>query len=442
MKFVLVGEREYTQYFTCLRRNSKNQLVGNLNCSKKRKNLSIRKWTNVDKKQKFQAKKKYTNYKNQNKKNKNRGQQKKLVPSEKTIIQNQKMIPNRKIAQSKVIPEVPSQITNPMSLTNDQDLSNQNIPPSRNRTASGEALVKEKINELFKNEKYITSYSKYLKQLFDKLEVPSKFKRKLKKFPRRKTRVNGPFNTYQMDLVEYQSLKHYNNGYKYILTIIDCFSRYGFAYPLKSKDANNTAKQILVFLESLETVPRFIYSDAGKEFENSKVQAIFKSRGILHFVLKNGPKASIVERFNKTLKSSIEMYFSENNTKRWYGKTIDFIVDNYNELKSRSIGMAPVEVNRKNYMKVYKKLYPKSSSKRLCRLKKGDIVRIALKSDLFKKGYKQQFSDELYTILKSISSGNVCYYIIKNKQGEKIKKYYQELSLVGHVNNNNTIGNK
>ena len=68
MKFVLVGEREYTQYFTCLRRNSKNQLVGNLNGSKKRKNLSIRKWTNVDKKQKFQAKKKYTNYKNQNKK--------------------------------------------------------------------------------------------------------------------------------------------------------------------------------------------------------------------------------------------------------------------------------------------------------------------------------------------------------------------------------------
>ena len=376
--------------------------------------------------------------KNKKQKNKNRVQRKTQIPLlKKPIIQNQEQIQNPSITQSKVS-KVPSLMTSPTILENDQNQRHQNSPPSQNRTASGEALVKEKINELFKNEKYITAYSKYLKQLFDKLEVPSKYKRKLKKFPRRKTRVHGPFNTYQMDLIEYRNLKHHNNGYKYILTIIDCFSRYGFAYPLKSKDASNTAEQILVFLESLQTVPRFIYSDAGKEFENSKVQSIFKSRGILHFVLKYGPKASIVERFNKTIKTSIEMYFSENNTKRWYGEPIKFIVDNYNKRKSRSIGMAPVEVNLENYMEVYKKLYPQISTKRLCKLKKGDIVRIALKSDLFKKGYKQQFSDELYTILKRISTGNVCYYIIRNKLGEKVKKYYQELSLVGHVNNNNT----
>ena len=176
-----------------------------------------------------------------------------------------------------------------------------------------ETEVKAKIKELFANKKYYTSYSKYLKQLFDKLDVPSKFKRRLKKFPRRKTIVHGPFNTYQMDLIEYRNLKYSNNGCKYILTIIDCFTRFGFAYPLKSKTAENTADQILKFLESLNNVPRFIYSDAGKEFENSKVQSIFKARGILHFILKNGPKASIVERFNKTIKSSlgkfINLYF-------------------------------------------------------------------------------------------------------------------------------------
>ena len=375
-----------------------------------------------------------------NRKNKNKS----LVQSTKTIsstgnpmTQRQEVIQNPKL---KVPQKVPNQTPKPKNQGISQVRDNQRPVPNPRTTE--QVLVEEKIKELFKNKKYITSYSKYLKQLFDKLEVPSKYKRKLKKFPRRKTRVHGPFNTYQMDLVEYRDLKHHNNGHKYILTIIDCFSRYGFAYPLKSKDANSTADQILVFLESLETVPRFIYSDAGKEFENSKVQDIFKSRGILHFVLKHGPKASIVERFNKTIKSSIEMYFSENNTKRWYGEPIKFIVSNYNKRKSRSIGMAPVEVNLSNYRKVYKKLYPDISTKRLCKLKKGDIVRIALKSDLFKKGYKQQFSDELYTIIKSISSGNVCYYHIKNKRGETVKKYYQELSLVGHVNNNNTIGNK
>ena len=136
------------------------------------------------------------------------------------------------------------------------------------------------------------------------------------------------------------------------------------------------------------------------------------------------------------------MYFSENNTKRWYGEALNFIVENYNKRKSRSIGMAPVQVNLGNFREVYKKLYPTYPTKQLCKLKKGDIVRTALKSDLFKKGYKQQFSDELYTILKSIRTGNVCYYLIKNKLGETTKKYYQELSLVGHGNNNNTSRNK
>ena len=79
--------------------------------------------------------------------------------------------------------------------------------------------MKAKLSELFRNKKYITAYSKYLKQLFDKLDVPSKFKKRLKKFPRRKTRVHGPFNTYQMDLVEYRDLKESNHGYKYILRI-------------------------------------------------------------------------------------------------------------------------------------------------------------------------------------------------------------------------------
>ena len=136
------------------------------------------------------------------------------------------------------------------------------------------------------------------------------------------------------------------------------------------------------------------------------------------------------------------MYFSENNTKRWLGKPLEFIVENYNQRVSRSIGIAPVDVTLGNYMKVYKKLYPRYNTKKLCKLKKGDIVRVALKSDLFKKGYKQQFSDELYTVSKSILSGKVCYYIIQNNAGHTFKKYYQELSLVGHVNNNHTIRNK
>ena len=54
-------------------------------------------------------------------------------------------------------------------------------------------------------------------------------------FTRRKTIVQGIDHQWQLDLVDLQSLKGQNNGNKYLLTIIDVFSRHAWAVPLKSK---------------------------------------------------------------------------------------------------------------------------------------------------------------------------------------------------------------
>ena len=44
------------------------------------------------------------------------------------------------------------------------------------------------------------------------------------------------------DIVDMQSLEKFNDGYKYILTVIDIFSRYAWAIPLKTKTAKETSK--------------------------------------------------------------------------------------------------------------------------------------------------------------------------------------------------------
>ena len=56
-----------------------------------------------------------------------------------------------------------------------------------------------------------------------------------RKFLKRKVIATNINDIYQMDLVDMQKFAEFNDGVKYILTAIDCFSRYAFAIPLKSK---------------------------------------------------------------------------------------------------------------------------------------------------------------------------------------------------------------
>ena len=69
-----------------------------------------------------------------------------------------------------------------------------------------------------------------------------------------------------MDLKEYGKE---NNGYKYVLVVINCFSKYVWAYPIKSK----TSKEVAQALEKTFHIQRPINlcTDMGGEFTGKEV---------------------------------------------------------------------------------------------------------------------------------------------------------------------------
>ena len=67
-------------------------------------------------------------------------------------------------------------------------------------------------------------------------------------------------------------------------------------------------------------------------------------------------KASIVERFNRTLKSRLYRYFTAANTTQ-YLDILPSLVQRYNEDVHRSIGMVPKDVTVKNEAEVWQRLY-------------------------------------------------------------------------------------
>ena len=245
------------------------------------------------------------------------------------------------------------------------------------------------------------------------------------RFRRRRTYAKGINDLFQADLVDVSNLSRYNDGYRYILTCIDVFSKRAWAVPLKTKSGPEVTstfeQQILVDAEC-----NMLQTDKGTEWLNWRFQKMLRENGISFYTSENDDiKAAVVERFNRTLKSKMWRYFTYANTRR-YLEVLPDIVYSYNNTHHRSIGMKPSEVNRANEDAVRRRLYPlKSKKKPKWKYAVGDKVRISMQRRPFKKGYTGNWSEEIF-VVDSLHPTQPVTYGIKDLAGEDIKgKFYE-----------------
>ena len=176
-----------------------------------------------------------------------------------------------------------------------------------------------------------------------------------KKFKRRATIVSGLNDQFQCDLIDMKKFKKQNTDHQYILTVIDVFSKYGWAYGLKSKDGGEVANKLKKVLEDRRC--RSIQTDKGKEFYNSNVKKLLAEKGITHFSSENDDiKAACVERFNRTIQSKLYRWFTKSRSVQWI-VVLPKIIFAYNRTTHRSINEAPANVSHENEEDVWQKLY-------------------------------------------------------------------------------------
>jgi len=292
----------------------------------------------------------------------------------------------------------------------------------------------KKLEDLYSQIKSIPNYTSKLAQFLRQNNVSSTHRRIVKKkFPRRHIIVHFPFQIFMGDLIEYtqSDYKHANRGYSYILVIIDVFSKVAYARPMKKKDKFSTSLALESILQELEHFPNTLITDEGLEFYNKNVREVLDKYTIHHYSIKTKMKASVVERFIRTLRSKLQRYFVKNKTKNWLD-VIQQFVDNYNNTPHRSIGMAPSKVNDDNASAVFDKLFPDIHLESKPRLQVGNIVRVLKEKTIFEKGYTQSWSDECYKISDVKQASGRIWYKIANLEGHILPgiKYYWELNLV------------
>lgn len=119
-----------------------------------------------------------------------------------------------------------------------------------------------------------------------------------KKFERRRVRVNGINEIWAADLVDMQAFSKFNRGTKYLLAVIDIFSKYGWLVPLKDKTGKSVAAALKKIFKGRK--PKKMWVDKGKEFYNKEVQSLVEI-----YSTENEEKSSVVERWNRKMKEKM-----------------------------------------------------------------------------------------------------------------------------------------
>ena len=120
----------------------------------------------------------------------------------------------------------------------------------------------------------------------------------------------------ETDLVDITKPSRKNDGVKYLLTVIDTFSKYAWVRPLKSKSRSEIIKAFSTILEENHRKPQKLRSDQGTEFTNASLQQYLEKQNIHFYTAKNEPKSAIIERYNRTLKGKMYRHFTALNTLR------------------------------------------------------------------------------------------------------------------------------
>ena len=220
--------------------------------------------------------------------------------------------------------------------------------------------------------------------------------------------------------MDMQLISSQNKGFKYLLAVIDIFSKYAWIIPLRTKTAKEIIDSFSLIFKTRK--PNKIWTDAGKEFINKYFKKYLSDNNVEIYQTYNEGKAVVVERFNRTFKEKIWRYFTEYKTKTYINVLADLLSE-YNNTVHSTTKLTPVDASKsKNeYLIVYRNPVITQKPK----FKVGDRVRIYKYKKHFEKSYESNWSKEIFVVSAIIFTVPITYKIKDLNDEEIIGSFYK-----------------
>ena len=190
-----------------------------------------------------------------------------------------------------------------------------------------------------------------------------------------------------------QLINKFNKGCRFLLCVIDMFSKYAWVVPLKDKKGVSNVNAFQKILKEYDGKPNKIWVDKGSEFYNNSFKRWLKNDIEMYSIYNKG-KSAVSERFIRTLKTKIYKC-TTSMSKNMYIDKLDDIVNEYNNTCHRTIKMKPVDVKDNTYIDFKKEVNDKDP-----KFTVGDYVRISKYKKIFTKGCTPNWSEEVFVISK------------------------------------------
>ena len=219
-----------------------------------------------------------------------------------------------------------------------------------------------------------------------------------------------------------QILSKFNKGFRFLLCVIDIFSKYAWVIPLKDKKGISIVNAFQIILKKSNCKPNKIWVDKGREFYNSSFKKWLKDNDVEMHSANNEGKSISAERFIRTLKNKIYKYMTSI-SKNVYIDKLDEIVKKYNNTYHISIKMKPVDVKDNTYIDFKKEVNDKNH-----KFKVGNQVRISKYKNIFARGYIPNWSEEIF-IIKKIKNTVPWTYVLNDHNGEEMIGTFDENEL-------------
>ena len=227
--------------------------------------------------------------------------------------------------------------------------------------------------------------------------------------------------------MEIQKIAKYNDGKRYILIVIDTFSRFLTVVPIARKTGEEVVRALKIVFRRMKK-SKFLCTDRGREFYGRLVRSFLEKKGIRLYSVNSKQKASIVERVQRTIMSRVYKYFEYARTKRLI-EILPKIVKSYNFSHHRTLGARPVDVTPENQTEFFFHLFPDPGPVKRPRFQVGDHVRISKDRHVLLKKYKQSFTDEVFIVDRIRLGVPNTYHLVDMVRKEPVLGSFYEAEL-------------